>query len=98
MDTLIDRERWYTITGAPRIAGDRVVIGNGGAEFPVRGYVTAYDARTGAQAWRFFTVPGSYDGPHEHPELEMAAKTWLLTRSETSRTAQSANSRLQPPG
>ena len=76
VDTLIDRERWYTITGAPRIAKGRVVIGNGGAEFPVRGYVTAYDAETGKLAWRFFTVPGSAEGPFEHPELEWAAKTW----------------------
>lgn len=76
VDTLIDRERWYTISGAPRIAKGRVIIGNGGAEFPVRGYVTAYDADTGRQAWRFFTVPGSFDGPFEHPELQAAAKTW----------------------
>ena len=36
-----------------------VVIGNGGAEFGVRGYVTAYDAATGAKMWRFYTVPNS---------------------------------------
>ena len=48
----------YTITGAPRVVNGKVVIGNGGAELGVRGYVTAYDAATGEQAWRFFTVPG----------------------------------------
>ena len=75
-DTLIDRRRAYTITGAPRIIGDRVIIGNGGADYGVRGYVTAYDAATGRQAWRFFTVPGPPSEPFEHPELAMAAETW----------------------
>jgi quinohemoprotein ethanol dehydrogenase len=72
----IDREKPYTITGAPRIVKDKVVIGNGGAEYGVRGYITAYDAETGAMAWRFFTVPGDPALPFEHPELEAAAKTW----------------------
>ena len=76
VDTVIDRSRNYTITGAPRAAAGKVYIGNGGAEFGVRGYVTAYDAGTGAQAWRFFTVPGDPSLPFEHPEMEMAAKTW----------------------
>jgi PQQ-dependent dehydrogenase (methanol/ethanol family) len=66
----------YTITGAPRVVKDLVVIGNGGAEYGVRGYFTAYDAATGEQRWRFFTVPGSKEGPHEHPELAAAAATW----------------------
>ena len=55
---------------------DKVVIGNGGAELGVRGYVTAYDAATGEQVWRFYTVPGDPTQPFEHPELEMAAATW----------------------
>ncbi len=76
VDTIIDRERFYTITGAPRVAGGKVFIGNGGAEFGVRGYVTAYDAETGEQVWRFFTVPGNPALPFEHPEMELAAKTW----------------------
>ncbi len=66
----------YTITGAPRVVKNKVVIGNGGAEFGVRGYVTAYDADTGEQAWRFYTVPGDPSLPFEHPELEKAATTW----------------------
>ena len=57
-DTLIDKEHSYTITGAPRVFNGKVVIGNGGAEYGARGYVTAYDAETGNQAWRWFTVPG----------------------------------------
>jgi quinohemoprotein ethanol dehydrogenase len=71
-----DRERPYTITGAPRIVKDKVVIGNGGAEYGVRGYVTAYDTETGAQAWRFYTVPGDPAKPFEGPHLETAAATW----------------------
>ena len=76
VDTLIDRDRFYTITGAPRVANGKVFIGNGGAEFGVRGYVTAYDAESGEQVWRFFTVPGDPSKPFEHPELEQAASTW----------------------
>jgi quinohemoprotein ethanol dehydrogenase len=72
----IDRDKPYTITGAPRVVKGKVVIGNGGAEYGVRGYVTAYDAETGAQVWRFYTVPGDPSKPFEHPELETAAKTW----------------------
>ena len=66
----------YTITSAPRVVTGRVLIGNSGAEFGVRGYFSAYDAATGAMLWRFYTVPGSKNGPHEHPELERAAETW----------------------
>ncbi len=72
----VDRSKPYTITGAPRVAGDRVVIGNGGADFGARGYFSAYDVATGEMQWRFYTVPASAAGPFEHPELEMAAKTW----------------------
>ena len=75
-DTLIDRMRPYSITGAPRIAGKHIVIGNAGGEFGVRGYVTAYDAATGKQAWRFYTVPGDPKKPYESKAMEMAAKTW----------------------
>lgn len=76
VDTLIDREAWYSITGAPRVVKGRVIIGNGGAEFQVRGYVSAYDAVSGKLDWRFFTVPGSAKGPFEHEELAAAAATW----------------------
>jgi len=72
----IDRSKPYTITGAPRAARGLVFIGNGGAEYGVRGYVSAYDAETGELRWRFYTVPGPPGQPREHPELELAAKTW----------------------
>ncbi|MEI9852661.1 MAG: PQQ-binding-like beta-propeller repeat protein [Sphingomonas sp.] len=54
----VDRSKAYTITGAPRVAKGLVYIGNAGAEFGVRGYISAYDAETGKLKWRFYTVPG----------------------------------------
>ena len=72
----IDRNRPYTITGAPRIVSDKVIIGNGGAEYGVRGYVSAYDTRSGEQVWRFYTVPGDPSEPSESPAMARAAKTW----------------------
>ena len=71
-----NRKQRYSITGAPRVVKGKVLIGNGGAEYGVRGYITAYDADTGAQAWRFYTVPGNPADGFETPELEKAAKTW----------------------
>jgi quinohemoprotein ethanol dehydrogenase len=69
-----------TITGVPRVVKDKVVIGFGGAEFGARGYVTAYDADTGKQVWRFYTTPnpkGEPDGAASDEILKTAAiKTW----------------------
>jgi quinohemoprotein ethanol dehydrogenase len=75
-DTIIDHKHSYTITGAPRVANGKVIIGNGGAEYGVRGYVTAYDAETGNQAWRWFVVPGDPSKPYEDESMAAAAKTW----------------------
>ena len=75
-DTVASKEHSYTITGAPRVFNGKVVIGNGGAEFGARGYVTAYDAETGNQAWRWFTVPGDPSKPFEDESMAAAAKTW----------------------
>ncbi|HRE59649.1 MAG TPA: PQQ-dependent dehydrogenase, methanol/ethanol family [Micropepsaceae bacterium] len=72
----IDRNRSYTITMAPRIIKDMVIVGNGGGEFGVRGYFTAYDTKTGRQLWRFYTVPGNPELPLENPELAAALPTW----------------------
>ncbi|MBZ5627498.1 MAG: PQQ-dependent dehydrogenase, methanol/ethanol family [Acidobacteriia bacterium] len=72
----IDRQFRYTITGAPRVVKGKVIIGNGGAEMSVRGYVSAYDAETGDLVWRFYTVPGDPAKPFESPILAKAAKTW----------------------
>jgi len=71
-----DPDEAYSITGAPRVVKGKVIIGQGGAEFGLRGYVSAYDAETGKLDWRFYTVPGDPSKPFENPELEKAAKTW----------------------
>jgi len=79
-DTIIDRARFtYASTGAVLLTSDSVVIGNSGADLgdgSTRGYISAWDIRTGAFKWRFFTVPPAPGQPFEHPELEMAAKSW----------------------
>ena len=72
----VDQKKSYTITGAPRVIGDRVFIGNGGAEFGVRGYVSAYSIADGRLLWRTFTVPGDPSKPFESKALERAASTW----------------------
>jgi len=77
----VSKEDVEVITGPPFIMKDKVIIGNAGAEYgPVRGYVTAYDVKTGKQAWRFYSVPGDPaagpDGAASDPVMAMAAKTW----------------------
>ena len=72
----IDRQPPYTITGAPRVVKGQVLIGNGGAEYGVRGYISAYDATTGDLTWRFHTVPGNPDDGFESETMAMAAETW----------------------
>lgn len=71
-----DPESARYITGAPRAFGGLVVIGHGGDTGPVRGYVTAYDAETGEEKWRFYTVPGNPEDGFENAAMEMAAETW----------------------
>jgi quinohemoprotein ethanol dehydrogenase len=78
--TLDDPDQPLSLTGAPRIAHGQVVIGNAGGDFGARGYMSAYDARTGKRTWKFFIVPGD---PAKQPEgaasdsiMPMAAKTW----------------------
>ncbi|NCQ48371.1 MAG: PQQ-dependent dehydrogenase, methanol/ethanol family, partial [Sphingomonadales bacterium] len=76
-DTVDDHSRGINSTGAPEVADDVVVIGNGGAEYDVRGYVSAYDLDSGKLVWRFHTVPRDPKlGPQDHPDLEAAVKTW----------------------
>jgi PQQ-dependent dehydrogenase (methanol/ethanol family) len=69
-------DRPYSITGAPRVIKGKVIIGNGGAELGVRGFVSAYDAASGKLVWRFYTVPGDPSLPFEDPILKQAAETW----------------------
>ncbi len=72
----VDKSLNYTVTGAPRIINGKVIIGNGGAEFGVRGYIGAYDANSGELLWRFYTVPGDPAQGPESEVMEMARKTW----------------------
>ena len=75
----VDHGQDYTVTGAPRIIGNRVIIGNGGAEYGVRGYVTAYDIEHGDLQWRFYTVPpkpGTQDGAASDSILTTVAGSW----------------------
>ena len=72
----VDQSKPYSITGAPRVVKGKVIIGNGGADLGVRGYVTAYDAISGKEAWRFYVVPGNPNDPFESAAMEEAAKTW----------------------
>ena len=71
-----DQSKPYAITGAPRVAKGLVLIGNAGAEYGVRGYLSAYQAETGKLAWRTYTVPGDPSRAFESKALEDAAKTW----------------------
>ncbi len=66
----------HTITGVPRIANGKIFIGNAGAEYDIRGNISAFDAETGKQIWTWYTVPGDPAKGYENKAMEMAAKTW----------------------
>lgn len=72
----VDLSQPYSITGAPRIIKGKVIIGNGGADFGVRGYVSAYDADNGQLIWRFYTVPGDPANGFENEAMQLAAQSW----------------------
>lgn len=77
-NTLVEGQP-LSITGAPRMAGDLVVIGNSGGDLGARGYISAYHADTGEKAWKFYIVPGKpgvKDGEASDSVMDMAAKTW----------------------
>ena len=73
---VVDSKDLHTITMAPRIAGDKVIIGAAGGDKPTRGQFVAIDAKTGRLAWRFYTVPGDPSQPPENEAMREAAKTW----------------------
>ena len=52
-----DYKKGYSATVAPLVANGKVIIGIAGAEFGTRGFIDAYDAKTGKRLWRFYTVP-----------------------------------------
>jgi quinohemoprotein ethanol dehydrogenase len=86
LDAQTGRPRWesrvayphdhYTLTMAPRIAKNKVIIGASGGDRPTRGFFAAYDAMTGREAWRFYTVPGDPSKPFENAAMKKAAATW----------------------
>jgi len=72
-----DSNKPLYITGAPKAFNGKVLIGNGGTEVGrARGSVTAYDAETGEESWKFHIVPGNPQDGFENPAMEMASKTW----------------------
>ena len=55
----------YTITHAPLVIKDKVIVGTAGGEYGIRGFLAAYDAHTGKEVWRFNTIPGPGEPGHE---------------------------------
>ncbi|WP_379488339.1 PQQ-dependent dehydrogenase, methanol/ethanol family [Novosphingobium soli] len=87
LDAKTGKEAWKTYdypdasprnsNGPPRVFGGKVIVGFGGADIsPARGFVTAYDARTGQRAWRFYTTPGDEVEPVNRKAEEVMRKTW----------------------
>ncbi|WP_114521496.1 PQQ-dependent dehydrogenase, methanol/ethanol family [Altererythrobacter sp. ZODW24] len=74
--TIVPDQESYAITGAPRIANGKVLIGSAGAEYRARGSIAAFDAQTGDELWRFHTVPGNPADGFENDAMEKAAETW----------------------
>ena len=73
-----DPAKAYSITAAPRIARDKVIIGNAGSEYGMRGYITAYNSETGHQVWRFYTAPGDPEKGFESKDLLQTSSTDLI--------------------
>ncbi|MEO5706163.1 MAG: PQQ-dependent dehydrogenase, methanol/ethanol family [Alteraurantiacibacter sp.] len=72
----------YSITGAPRVFGDKVVVGQSGGDMGVRGFVSAYDVATGEKLWKFFLTPNpqdTTDGEASDSALPMMRQTWADT-------------------
>ena len=60
-----DAKHGYAITLAPLVVKDKVIVGVAGGEYGIRGFIAAYDAKTGKEAWRFYTIPGPGEPGHE---------------------------------
>ena len=77
----------YSITMMPLIVKDKVVVGVGGGEFGIRGYVVAYDAKTGKEAWKFYTIPAPGE-PHQDLAVEIHAPADVFLLDQTQRRRQ----------
>jgi quinohemoprotein ethanol dehydrogenase len=77
---VFERDFPYTITGAPRVFDGKVVVGQSGGDFGVRGFVAAYDAETGAKLWKFFLTPNDPakgpDGEASDAVMDWVRATW----------------------
>ena len=74
-----DHRGGYSKTAAPLVVKDRIVTGIAGGEFGIRGFLDAYDARTGELEWRTYTIPGP-----DHPDnLTWAGDSWRTGGSPT---------------
>jgi len=60
-----DYNAGYTMTLAPLVVKDKVLVGVAGGEYGIRGFVAAYDAKSGKEAWRFYTIPGPGEPGHD---------------------------------
>jgi quinohemoprotein ethanol dehydrogenase len=80
-----DNEMGYSISDSPYVGGGKVFVGNAGSESQEnnRGYVSAYDPKTGEQLWRFYIVPSHIPEENDTPALRMAAETWSGDTLET---------------
>jgi alcohol dehydrogenase (cytochrome c) len=76
-----DYKNGYSITVAPLVLKDKVIVGISGGEYGIRGFVDAYDAKSGGRLWRFWTVPGPGDPGHETWDGDSwktgSAATWV---------------------
>jgi alcohol dehydrogenase (cytochrome c) len=70
--TAADAKQLYSFTHAPLVIKDKVIVGTAGGEFGIRGFIAAYDAATGKEAWKFYTVPG----PGEPGNESWSGNSW----------------------
>ena len=75
-----DKTQPFSITGPVHVFDGKVVLGNAGADYGVRGFIVAYDAESGRQLWKFYLVPGDPakgpDGEASDSIMPTAARTW----------------------
>lgn len=71
--TVANAEAGYSLMHAPLVVKDKVIVGTAGGEFGIRGFLAAYDAHTGKQAWKFYTIPGPGEPGHE----TWAGDSWM---------------------
>jgi alcohol dehydrogenase (cytochrome c) len=67
-DVTVTPERGYPMTHAPLVVKDKIIVGTGGGDGAIRAFLAAYDAKTGEEVWRFYTIPGPGEPGHD---------TWL---------------------